>query len=186
MKIFCDLDGVLCDLVAGMIPFYGFDNYEIPNHSYNFEDWTFYAEGNPFKISNNSLSNLFEDQYFWESLPKYSWSDKLLKKCFKLVGEENVFILSAPSGGASCHGKLNWLKKNYPEIGDRYILTPHKHLLAQDDAILIDDSDWKVDKFRENRGHAVLFPQDWNSNHSIKNPLKYTVDELNNLLDSYG
>ena len=186
MRIMLDMDGVLVNFMEGIKSIYGYDDYEIPDHTYQIHLWTFYAEGNPFKISKKELREIFDySSEFWVKLPEYSWSKELIKKCFNLVGPENVFILSAPSRGESCKGKFNWIEKNYPEMGDRYVLTPHKYLCAQD-SVLIDDSDWKIDSFVEAGGHGIVFPQEWNSQHgNVGNRVKYVYSELERILNGF-
>ena len=54
-------------------------------------------------------------------------------------------------------------------------------LCAQAGALLIDDSDHNVIQFRNHGGQAILFPQIWNSNHHLPDPLAHVERELNRL-----
>ena len=61
------------------------------------------------------------------------------------------------------------------------ISTTHKQQLANQAAILIDDYDGNVDRFKETGGHAILFSQIWNSNYQIEDKLAYTLAQVKDL-----
>jgi 5'(3')-deoxyribonucleotidase len=64
----------------------------------------------------------------------------------------------------SLAGKLTWLQRFTGERNFRdYIFTTHKHLLACECAILVDDRESNILEFEGAGGGVVLFPQPWNS-----------------------
>jgi hypothetical protein len=53
-----------------------------------------------------------------------------------------------------------WLDRYFPNV--KRIFTKEKHFCANPQTILIDDTDAKIEKFREHGGLTVTFPQPWN------------------------
>lgn len=122
-------------------------------------------------------THIFSLESFWESIGQEVWvtapeSDefkKLLTSCARLVGKENVCILTTPvKDPASLAGKLEWIHAHCPAWMHRqYLMGPQKHLLATNGSLLIDDSDVNVDTFRIYGGQAILIPRPWNSLNGI-------------------
>lgn len=79
----------------------------------------------------------------WVNLPKAEGCDELIQECFNLVGEENVYILSAPVDDESIRAKRDWLSMNTPFPDERIFITKTKEdIPAQFDGVtcvLIDD-----------------------------------------------
>jgi len=79
----------------------------------------------------------------WVNLPKADGCDKLIQECFNLVGEENVYILSAPVDEQSVKAKKDWLSMNTPIPDERIFITKTKEdIPPQFDGVtcvLIDD-----------------------------------------------
>jgi len=111
----------------------------------------------------NHLDSLGFD--FWSNLPKYMWADSLVKLC-ESFGD--VSILTAPTKNPECSsGKFAWINKHYPHLSKKMIINRDKFYCAAPDRILIDDTEKKVNKFAEYGGKHILFPQEWNSNHTM-------------------
>lgn len=117
----------------------------------------------------------FSVQTFWETVPRVAWSrtpkspqfDYLIREAENLVGRENVCILTTPTKDPEClAGKLEWIHDYLPSwLHRQFLIGPRKHFCARPDALLIDDSDEQVNKFREHGGQALLVPRPWNTNH---------------------
>jgi len=103
----------------------------------------------------------------WANLPKSDEFDFLLDSCERLVGRENICILTTPILDPDCAaGKVEWIYKYCPKwLHRQYLIGPMKHMCARPDALLIDDSDKNVDKFRAEGGQAILVPRPWNKYH---------------------
>jgi len=119
---------------------------------------------------------------FWRAFGRKEWanfpvSDEfqwLLNSCKALVGRENIYILTTPILDPDCAaGKMEWIYKYCPKwLHRQYLIGPCKHMCARPNALLIDDSDENVNKFREHGGQALLVPRPWNSLHEV-NTMKY-------------
>lgn len=160
-KVFLDLDGVLVDFVSGALKSLGITNYKVPPGEYNIEKW----EG--VNISTKEFWSAIDktNEYFWAELPKYPWADELVELC-ESYGQ--LFILTSPSRNPYClAGKMIWVQKNFKKLQRKIILTPHKYLCAAPNRVLIDDSNQKCEDFDAYGGKTILFPQLWNTNHSL-------------------
>lgn len=160
--VLLDMDGVLVDFMKGCHSYHkiGYD-YDV-NYPYKLGDWDF------------DLKLPMPANQFWESLDSWFWDDlswtkegryilALLESAF---GARKIYLCSTPTlNPTSAEGKLTWIHKNLPEYKRRYILTPHKHLLANSETLLIDDCDKNVSEFIENGGKAITVPRKWNSKH---------------------
>ena len=93
----------------------------------------------------------------------------LLGWCESLVGQENVCLLTSPTIDPDClAGKLEWIHEFTPKwLHRQYLVGPCKQFCAHPEALLIDDSDKNVNKFRDWGGQAVLVPRPWNTNHTL-------------------
>jgi len=179
-RILVDLDGVMADFVGAAIRLHRYQPAEIlPNMkgSYDIE-----------KIleipAQDFWGKISEDILFWHGLEKTEEADSLLELVTKKPrSPEQVFFCSSPTTDpASHHGKAMWVKNHYPKYLRRLILCSQKHLLANRDTLLIDDSDANVEAFKKAGGRAVLVPRPWNSKHAFaSDPLKLVRMELQRL-----
>lgn len=105
---------------------------------------------------------------FWSSAPKSAEHDWLLPKCVELVGQQGICLLTGPTKDPDClAGKLEWIVRVLPPwLHRQYLVGPCKQFCAHPDALLIDDSDANVDKFRAWGGNALLVPRPWNMLHA--------------------
>ena len=138
-RVFCDMDGVLCDFVAqwmrmtktNMLPkdfeaMYGKDE--------------FYAE----------LSKYGQD--FWETMP---WTTDGVF-LWNYIDKYKPIILSTPTLEESCRlGKEKWVKRNLPTKTE-LILTENKENWADPFSILIDDKGSNVRRFIIAEGNGII------------------------------
>lgn len=138
-------------------------------------------------------SRTFSKKEFWDSLSEEFWSSvpsseecqRIIYSCARLVGEENVCILTAflpdiekPYVAAA---KTRWIKNYIPGWLEGFLIGPDKTPCACPNALLIDDSDKNVHAFRKAGGHAILVPRPWNGLHGrpvmkhIQNQMEGTV-----------
>lgn len=175
--IFLDMDGVLSDLIGGILKLHNIPQEErVCIRKYDDDLY------NMVRMSRAALWESIDYREFWYSLDPFVWANELLAKCRRLV--PNVYVLSSPAGGAeSAAGKLLWLTKNFGggSKGFRdFILTPHKHLLAKPTAILIDDREDYCKSFSDAGGLSILFPSHDNilRKHSGLQAYGHTINTL--------
>ena len=148
MKILVDMDGVLVDFYSAACKTH--KRYDHPKgSSYLHKIWGITKE------------------QFWEPLDNRSWWANLkptveFDEIIDQVSSYTYCVCSSPSGRPEvAAGKVEWLKKYLPDTP--WILTREKYILADDDTLLIDDSDYQVKSFVKAGGKALLIPRAWNS-----------------------
>lgn len=172
-QIFVDLDDVCNRFTMHALRYMGctcsIDDSDFPNVGYDIvaacnllhptkNDWT------PYKF----WSQL--DYGVWDNMPIRVDCHQLLSDCATVVGRKNVFIctksLPHPRHYA---GKMEWIHNNLPKwIWNQIIISNHKETNARAGALLIDDSEENVSKFRHTRGgQAILVPRPWNPLHFV-------------------
>jgi len=175
--IYLDLDGVCADYVSAAIRTCGYQPEEI------FELWKQEHQGDYriHKVLGINRQTYWDTQSqagesFWSGLESYHWFDDL----YKSLGEiATVIFLSSASRAPEClSGKLKWLQARFGASFREYIFTGHKQQLAHRAAILVDDYDRNINKFRQAGGSGVLFPQIWNSNYPINDRLEFTLGQV--------
>ena len=98
-----------------------------------------------------------EGEEWWEDMEKTPWADDLVALLKK--ESKDFFFLSSPSKHPICYsGKIKWVLKNYPKEDRSLFLGCKKHLVANSNVLLVDDTDKKIKKFREYGGHAFKWP----------------------------
>lgn len=167
-----DIDGVLANFVQGLIDSTGWD--------ITHDEWSSWSHHRTLGISDNQMWHPTNLEDWWVNLNPYPWALDLVLS-LKEIGQ--VIYCTSPSISSSCPGqKIDWLRK-HGLMGNRensYQIGPHKDLFAKSGAILIDDYDINVSKFREANGKAILFPQPWNENRELKGDVvKYVLEEIN-------
>lgn len=182
--ILLDMDGVMANFVDGACRVHGrglVDLLQIwPVGAYSIEG----AMGLTSPVFWAGLDAAGVD--FWRNLEPYPW----LKELWAILQNYGpITISSSPSHGAyAATGKVLWLRQ-YIEAGFRdYMFGSAKHLLAAPGRVLIDDSDEKCQQFQAHGGHAIVFPQRWNSCHAhCGDRLGYVRDRLEELRqDGHG
>jgi len=162
-KIFLDLDGVCCDFVEALRSKFGFYG-GWPEGTYNIDK--------VLDISDEYLWTSL-DFDFWTSMPKTEECDELVELTSKF---DTCLLTAFPHylegrvREITASGKVNWIKNNLPDFyyDDKFLIGNCKHFCASPRAILIDDSDRKIEKFELAGGYGILFPQLWNKNKHIK------------------
>jgi 5'(3')-deoxyribonucleotidase len=159
---FLDLDGVLADFVGGICRVFDITREQLYER-WPEGDWSVYKA---LQIS--------EDQFwtdidawgirFWRELQPLSDYRQILETVEERFGAKNVAILtSPPRNPLAVAGKVEWIQTHLPDYRRRFFVGPDKQLLAHANAVLVDDYDENIRKFREAGGQAVLCPRRWNS-----------------------
>lgn len=161
MTILLDMDGVCCDLQGEIA--------RMHDVGHLMSNW---PAG--FKYVNEVLGISLEEEWsfimknrprLWETLPEFSWFPQLYQSLSEMGNV--VFCTSPTVDPVSTSGKLIWLQHRFGRQFRDYVMTEKKHLLARDDAILVDDDEDNVAEFAANGGHGVLFPQPWNGGSTL-------------------
>lgn len=155
LRIFCDMDGVLCDFDSAFT--------KINQEGLTPNDYTDkYGKGSIWPLISEQGSDFWsglewmpDGQELWEELHKYEPT-----------------ILSSPSRDySSIIGKMKWIRANLGinqekpvtkskdwDKSTRIILSTHKHLFVMPEelCILIDDTPSKIEKWVTAGGKAIL------------------------------
>tara|TARA_Y100000593_G_scaffold88055_1_gene169653 strand:+ start:76 stop:981 length:906 start_codon:yes stop_codon:yes gene_type:complete len=169
-RIFCDMDGVLVDLIQGIIDEANIrmvDQSEQQRKAFmkilsSGQSWQNLKTS---KQGKDVLKNIFKilgnDRDFWASLPAMPDAHKL----WGFINRFEPFILSHPWDGASAEGKRIWLSELAKNISPsppqtRVILTGDKHKYAVNKEtgapnLLIDDMPKYLGPWEEAGGIAI-------------------------------
>ena len=151
MIVYCDVDGVVLDLVRHIC-----DHHRLPKYSGN--DWNLAAG---LGMDADVLWAPTRETSFWYSAPKEPHADKLVK-VLKGFGTGFRFCTASFPFVWSYAGKVEWLLRNYP--WNKIQMITDKWELAAPDRLLIDDKEDTVSRWVGAGGIGILWPQPWNSN----------------------
>jgi 5'(3')-deoxyribonucleotidase len=120
---------------------------------------------------------------FWKKLKPYEYAHHFIEM-LDAIG--TVYIATTPTKStSSLAGKYSWIKSNlHASFRERFFIGRPKHLLANPDAILIDDNDANCRDFRYYGGRAILVPRAWNEKGHLADghPYDHVMDELRDML----
>lgn len=165
MVIFIDMDEVLCDFIGGVCRVLGLTRGELEPYRQpgewevvsSLDRWDRERGGAGFDLDRFWEVIHAGGEQFWVDLDRLPWFDDVLAVVEHFTKE--WYVLSAPSRDPVCQiGKIRWLQKHIDGKFDRYLLTPHKYLLANSESVLIDDRFENVAKFMNHGGYGCLFP----------------------------
>lgn len=173
-RIFLDMDGVLCNFVDATARLFKTTEEEL------LRKWEpgVYDICLPLGITTEQLWYAIGTNVHthWPNLKPYPWAKELWELCNKYAP---TIILSSPSYDPGClSGKNIWLNEHLAdgEPFRKFLIGPAKEFCAAEEHLLIDDSDAQCEKFKENGGHAITFPQIWNCLH-------HQIDRRMNLVE---
>lgn len=151
--ILLDMDGVIANFVDQVIATFGWD---IKHDDYS--SWAYHQQ---MGLTDQQFWARI-DSDFWGRIEPYPWARSLVSH-LRDKGEV-IFATSPNLDSETPSAKVRWLRKHglMSPLWNDYMIGPHKHLMANKQTILIDDSDSNVEKFRAAGGNAILFPQPWN------------------------
>lgn len=169
MKVFLDLDGVLCYFLKGVEEKF---NVDLSDHI----EWNFDYQKD-FGISKTKFWKSL-DHDFWANLPKTPECDLILA----LVEGYKPIILTAPpldESGGCVSGKVEWIRKNLPEFffEGRYLIGAAKESISRPGALLIDDNERTITEWQSEGGTGILVPRPWNSLGQIGAPVIETIQQ---------
>lgn len=139
-KIFCDMDGVLCDFDRRFEQFAGMSSREYES-----------------KYGTKKFWELIDDKIgytFWSKMPWTSGG----KELWAYISKYKPVLLSAPSQNSSSrYGKRLWVEENLP--GTKLILSKrsNKQDYASPSRILIDDMSVTINEWNSKKGIGILY-----------------------------
>ncbi len=187
VRILLDMDEVLVDFVGGVCKRWGTTPAQVLPY-WTVGEWNIIPplssalaakEGVKVCITEKEFWELIEgDEQFWIGLQPTVFAREILDLIESFTDDWHV--ISSPSHCPSCYdGKVKWLKYFFGYNFNRFAITPHKHLFARSDTILIDDWQSTVEKFIEEGGKGIVFPRHSNNQHANKSdPVAYVTKEL--------
>lgn len=137
-KIYCDMDGVLCDFI---------------------KQWkTYYKEDakNAKKLDKQKFDDMLNNApfEFWANMEWMPGS----KRMWDVISKYGVTILSSPADSkASTDGKKAWIQKHIPGTPVIFEKSYDKQKHAAADAILIDDYKRNIDQWKSKGGIEVQY-----------------------------
>ena len=170
MKVFIDMDGVLCDYNTAIHELFGIED----------------VYKNPANLGIFSLASILEKQcgvskaQFYKSrgpefYARLRWTKEgpeILRLLEDKFGKKNCRILSAP-GFNPCDyaGKARWVIDNMPDYmyQKRFLLSSDKSLLADENSLLVDDKDSNIYGFKVGLGRGILVARPWNAKYGFAN-----------------
>lgn len=159
--IFCDQDGVLAQFIEGASLAHNRPLPYGPSYPNSYGIWDTEKLWN---ISANEFWAPLEGPTFWEELTEYPEALDLINLCERVVGRDQLAILTSPSLSPYCvTGKRKWVKARWPWLEKNMIFTSAKRFLARGTSILIDDRDKNLEDWQEAGGLAIQYPRPWNS-----------------------
>jgi hypothetical protein len=150
-KIYCDMDGVLCDFDRRFEQFGGMG-----------------PSAYTIKYGINKFWDLIDNKVgytFWSKMP---WMQDG-KKLWTYISKYSPTLLSAPSEDASSrYGKRLWVQENIP--GAKLILAQrsHKKTYSKKNKILIDDMFKTIDEWNKAGGIGILHTSTENTINELK------------------
>ena len=159
---FLDMDGVICDLLTGVINHFNkllihrentVQEYVELYGKYHIHDF--------YGLSNDLLWKMIErEPNFWLNLPMFPWS-KTLYADLRELGK--VVIVTQPVNNPDCFSqKIQWLNDKLDVPTEDIVVSTQKNLMAGH-GILIDDRPDNIDNFINSGGRAILIPSNWNT-----------------------
>lgn len=178
-RIFLDLDGVVVDWIGGCCKSVGLNDIQKEENKERLKngDRVYDILG----ITEKEMWDRINDdgEKWWINLEILPWGKKLYKELNK-VGD--VCFLSSPSENSnSFSGKAEWIKKHFGKCP--FLLGEPKQFCAMKESVLIDDSKWKVDLFREWGGNAYIWPNQYRllENNNVDNVIEKLVKIIKGL-----
>lgn len=145
MKVFIDMDGVLCDIVSAILDY----------HHITFKVWP-KGEYNIYKVAR--LNGYDGD--IWEGLAEAYEYAKPMSDGFSYLNQYPDAYICTYALPHTETSKRVWLERH--GILNKVIFIRDKWLLAKEGRLLIDDCDKNIELWEEAGGTGLLVPRIWN------------------------
>lgn len=140
LKIYCDLDGVLCDFDLQFVTLFRKRPKEIEDK---------YGKGFFWSLINK------KKEKYWDSMP-WTPDGKLL---WEYLAPYHPEILSAPPRVGSQYaisGKTSWVRREIGEVPLHLVYKKEKRHFAASNHVLIDDHEQNIEDWKESGGIGIL------------------------------
>ena len=165
-----DMDGVLCDFVAGVAHLFRVEREKI--RSIRCWEDIGKQEDDFWDTIDKAGFGLYG---FWHGLPALPWASRLVAAAKE--GGARVLAASNPGTSPWAHvGKPMWLRDHFPDID--FCLCSDKSILARTGRLLVDDFPQSVKAWRLKGGHALLFPQPWNGGEPVEDAIADVIEAV--------
>jgi 5'(3')-deoxyribonucleotidase len=190
--ILLDLDGVIVDFVRSAMTLHnvtykgeedypvscGWDVVEACN-AMRKKQWKGYLT----LLSDRAFWDMCGTETFWASLSPYPGALEFVKDLSDLFDPERIVIAtSATDHPGTLAGKYRWIKNHLPKWKRRYMVGTPKWALANQQSLLIDDSERNISQFVVEGGAAVIVPRPWNSYKFTGSPYAMILEETERLI----
>ena len=186
MRIFLDMDGVLCDYYGGIWDLVASGAFGSPPptvagkaawpYRCRLGDWNFY-DNDPLNLTAGRVAK-FMDRQFYANLRPLPDAADILRAAEQLAGPNNVYLLSAPwDTDGSVDGKRDWIARELPSYRRRTLIGTPKEACSAPGNYLLDDRLENAAAFNMNPetgeihgGIGILVPRPWNELHPAACP----------------
>lgn len=161
-KLFCDMDGVLCDFDARFEHFTGMHPREYENK---------YGQRKFYDLINKEVG-----MKFWSEMP---WTPKG-KELWNFIKDYKPALLTSPTGKTgsedretSMKGKSQWVAKNLGSFRVIFAKARDKHIYSGKNRIHIDDRQDTIERWIERGGIGIYHPPNVENIEPIINELQH-------------
>ncbi len=164
--VYVDMDGVIADFNRGIHAIHNKpDIYDLPKSRGIWHPETLWGD----MTREEMWAPVHADSHnFWAELHKTKEADAIIQMLEGVFG--SIAILTTPSSDPGCvSGKLEWIKKNFPQYENKVIFAESKYLISGKDRILVDDKDSNIREWETAGGEGILVPRPWNSGFTLRN-----------------
>ena len=109
---------------------------------------------------------------FWRELQPYPTALNFVK-FLEEIGPYNIYIMTAHASPDCAAAKVAWITEHLPKYWNRVLIGHSKHLAANPQAILIDDSTKNCEDFTGAGGVSILCPRPWNIRWNTQDCFEY-------------
>ena len=161
-QIYCDMDGVLVDFVAGTVKHITKQlqageaeelKEKIGRDYITDEDIHMNSPNRNRDVRDYMYKELEHNAKFWENLPWMPGGEEL----WNFISQFNPYILTAPMGYGSEIGKQAWIDTHLQPPPSKVFMSHDKFKWASPNHILIDDFTKNTVPWENNGGIAVLY-----------------------------
>lgn len=165
MKCFIDMDGVVAHFVRGCCIIHQVKEDIWPQNQYGFPVEALGCHSEEEVWINIGVYK----EHFWHGLSLMDDAKAIVRSCEIYFGADNCCFLTSPPATipSAAVGKARWVNDHFPEYNRRLLIGNCKEFCAHKDAVLVDDYQSNLDKFKKVGGHTILVPRHWNAEHNL-------------------